>query len=241
MRVQGSLLSAVVARCFVALMLAACTSALDVERGRAGGTAFAARESDGPRLDVDAGCGDELAPGALRIETTEGPIMGKQVGVTREFLGVPYGKAARFSPPMAADSWSDTRDATQFGPSCPQPRSSLASMGVQSEDCLSVNVYAPGEAAGHLPVIVFIHGGAFVTGGSSQYDGKILSESGVVVVTFNYRLGALGFLSLPALDETRDGAPSGSDGLRDQQLALHWVQDNIAAFGGDRTVLSTGA
>ena len=99
---------------------------------------------------------------------------------------------------------------------------------------LGQRVHAPGGAPGPLPVMVFIYGGAFTSGSSSLYDGQAMSEKGpVVVVTMNYRLGALGFLALPELDGTRPGAPSGSDGIRDQQLALKWVHDNVATFHGD--------
>jgi para-nitrobenzyl esterase len=105
-----------------------------------------------------------------------------------------------------------------------------------SEDCLSVNVFTPKVApAQPLPVMVFIYGGAFTSGFSSTYNAQPMSEKGpVVVVTLNYRLGALGFLALPQLDAERSGKPSGSDGIRDQQLALKWVQDNIATFHGDK-------
>jgi para-nitrobenzyl esterase len=186
------------------------------------------------------GAGGAAAQSGTLIQLANGSLQGKTVDSTREFLGIPYAKAPvgelRFAPPQPVDKWSGVRDATAFGPSCPQPGGTLATMGTQDEDCLSVNVYVPTAATATkaLPVMVFIHGGAFVTGGSSQYEGESLSSAGpVVLVTLNYRLGALGFYSLPALDATRSDAPSGSDGIRDQQLALHWVQDNIAAFGGD--------
>ena len=118
---------------------------------------------------------------------------------------------------------------TDFVPANP----AAAAPGPQSEDCLSLNVYAP-QAGERLPVIVWIHGGAFVAGGSNQYDGtRLAGEGPVVVVTLNYRLGALGFLAHAGLDETREGEPSGNDAIRDQQLALQWVQRNIDAFGGD--------
>lgn len=197
--------------------------------------AAAASHRDEPTRRCRAGGEDASVPSAQQVDTKHGRVTGKQVGSTREFLGIPYGKAQRFLPPMAADDWSEARDATQFGPACPQAKNSLASVPLQSEDCLTVNVYTPADVSGPLPVIVFLHGGAFVMGASSQYDSQMLSELGVVVVTLNYRLGALGFLSLPALDDIRAGAPSGSDGIRDQQLALHWVHDDIAAFGGDAT------
>jgi len=178
------------------------------------------------------------------IAISEGNIQGKVVGNTREFLGIPYAKPPigdlRFAPPQPAAPWSDTRDTTDFGAMCPQ-NAGLVQMlaGAMNskidEDCLSLNVYTPNAPpAGPLPVMVFLYGGGFMIGAGSQYDGQKLSEAGpVVLVTLNYRLGALGFLSLPELDAKRPGAPSGNDAIRDQQLALRWVKDNIAAFGGD--------
>jgi para-nitrobenzyl esterase len=178
----------------------------------------------------------------LTVRVHEGALEGKLVEGTREFLGIPYAKPPvgelRFAPPEPSAHWRGVRSAVAFGPSCPQNPGALSAPGPQSEDCLSLNVYTPAQTGKKknkkLPVMVFIHGGAFVAGGSVQYDGKKLSEEGnVVVVTLNYRLGALGFLAHPALDEERDHAPSGNDALRDQQLALKWVRKNIDAFGGD--------
>ncbi len=111
----------------------------------------------------------------------------------------------------------------------------LAATGASGEDCLFVNVFTPRAAPAHpLPVMVFIHGGGFAIGSGSAYGSQGLSEEGpVVVVTLNYRLGALGYLALPDLDATRPGVPSGSDGIRDQQLALRWAKDNASVFHGD--------
>jgi para-nitrobenzyl esterase len=177
------------------------------------------------------------AAASLLVRTELGPLHGQLEGTTREFLGIPYAKppvgTLRFAPPLPADPWLGTFDATQFGDACPQQDPALAPQQMQSENCLTLNVYAPSAATQPLPVMVFIHGGAFVSGGSSQYDAKALSGTRVVVVTLNYRLGVLGFFSHPALDATRPDAPAGSDGLRDQELALRWVHDHIAAFGGD--------
>jgi len=175
---------------------------------------------------------------------TQGPMGGKAVGGTCEYLGIPFGQPPvgplRFMPPVAAGPFAKVPlDATSFGAACLQSGSTLLSGGTTatSEDCLFVNVYTPKAAPTQpLPVMVFIYGGAFNIGTSNQYDGQALSEQGpVVLVTLNYRLGAFGFLALPELDATRPGAPSGSDGIRDQQLALKWVQDNIATFHGDPT------
>lgn len=104
------------------------------------------------------------------------------------------------------------------------------------EDCLYLNVYAPNGATpqSKLPVMVWIHGGAYTAGSASAYDGRVLAQkNNIVVVTLNYRLGALGWLSLPALGAEDGGGQSGNYGLMDQQAALKWVQSNITAFGGD--------
>ena len=174
-----------------------------------------------------------------KATVTQGAMSGMLAGATCEYLGIPYGAPPtgqlRFMPPQPAAAWSAPLDATKYGPSCLQATTGLGGAGTTSEDCLSLNVFTPKEAPpGPLPVMVFIYGGAFTSGSSSLYSGQPLSEKGpVVVVTMNYRLGALGFLALPELDAQRMGAPSGSDGIRDQQLALKWVQGNIATFHGD--------
>ena len=174
-----------------------------------------------------------------KASIAQGALLGKAAGTTCEYLGIPYGApptgSLRFMPPQPAAGWMTPRDATAYGPGCLQASAGLGSVGTTSEDCLSVNVFTPKSApAQPLPVMVFIYGGAFTSGASSTYNGEPLSEKGpVVLVTLNYRLGALGFLALPELDSERTGAPSGSDGIRDQQLALKWVHDNIATFNGD--------
>jgi para-nitrobenzyl esterase len=187
---------------------------------------------------TDAGTsGDAGTGGSTLVTVAEGKLQGKLTGNTRLFLGIPYAEppvgALRFQPPKPVAPWTTTRAATDFGAPCPQNPGALAAPGTQSEDCLSLNVFAP-TGASKLPVLVWIHGGAFIAGGSSQYDSaRLAGEGPIVVVTLNYRLGALGFLSLSALDEARGDSPSGNDGIRDQQLALAWVKKNIAAFGGD--------
>ncbi|MGH7271867.1 MAG: carboxylesterase family protein, partial [Polyangiaceae bacterium] len=201
---------------------------------------------ESPAMSGDAGDASVTYPASAsstdcKATVTQGGLGGKLAGATCEYLGIPYGApptgALRFAPPQPAAAWQGmVRDATNFGPSCLQANSLLSAGGTPgSEDCLSVNVFTPKAAPSQpLPVMVFIYGGAFTSGSSSVYDGRPLSEKGpVVVVTMNYRLGALGFLALPALDAQRQGAPSGSDGIRDQQLALKWVKDNIATFHGD--------
>jgi para-nitrobenzyl esterase len=181
----------------------------------------------------------------ISVRTTLGKVSGIIAGNTREFLGIPYAKPPvgelRFAPPQPAEAWRGIRDASAFGPVCPQTTGAFSAPGTQSEDCLTLNVYTPLDAKKEkshregLPVMVFIHGGAFTGGAGSQYDAQKLSEVGhLVVVTVNYRIGALGFLSHPQLDQSRAAnAPSGNDGLRDQQLALRWIKNNIGPFGGD--------
>jgi para-nitrobenzyl esterase len=174
------------------------------------------------------------------VKIDSGKLKGKIVGETAEFLGIPYARppvgALRFAPPEPVAAWQGTRDVTAFGLGCAQDSLLMGPIPNQ-EDCLTVNVFTPRNAkkSDRLPVMVFIHGGAFVGGASLQYDGQDLSEAGhLVLVTMNYRLGAFGFLSHPALDATRPAnVPSGNDGIRDQQLALAWVRRNIKAFGGD--------
>ncbi|MGH9125223.1 MAG: carboxylesterase/lipase family protein [Acidimicrobiales bacterium] len=179
--------------------------------------------------------------------TTAGHVAGVVQGSTVAWQGVPYGAPTsgerRFQPPEPPASWDGVRPATAFGFSAPQPMSALqvvegGSFGEASEDCLYLNVYAPLDRppeAPLRPVMVWIHGGAFVAGaGSSRwYDGSRFASGGeVVVVTLNYRLGALGFLDLASIAGDRFES-SGVCGLLDQLAALRWVQDNIASFGGD--------
>jgi para-nitrobenzyl esterase len=140
--------------------------------------------------------------------------------------------ALRWRPPRPAPRWSGVRDATQFAPHCPQPASPFGQAST-SESCLFLNVFKPGRrrARRHNPVMVWIHGGALVTGESDGYLPATLVQDGVTVVTINYRLGALGFLAHPAPADAK--GQSGDYGLMDQQAALRWVKRNIARFGGD--------
>ncbi len=174
--------------------------------------------------------------------TTSGTLTGTDLGSVHCFAGIRYAQAPvgdlRFRAPIAHRA-NGPVDATAFGPTALQPASALEVMlgGKQedrSEDCLRLNVWTPSPDRGRRPVMVWIHGGGFMTGSGSSpiYDGQALARRGdVVVVTINYRLGPLGFLALDRLDA--DFAGSGNNGLLDQLAALEWVQENIEAFGGD--------
>src|SRR5690349_14797784 len=171
------------------------------------------------------------------VTTSDGAVRGAAAGTVNEFLGLPYAAPPtgnlRWRAPQPAAAWTGVRDATTFGPSCPQAASPFAPPGPFSEDCLYLNVYAPaghGSGAGGRPVLVWIHGGGLTQDAGRDYGGAKLAADGAVVVTINYRLGALGFLAHPAL--ASHGA-AGNYGLMDQQAALRWVRHNIARFGGD--------
>jgi para-nitrobenzyl esterase len=174
--------------------------------------------------------------GGLVARTVDGAVRGLANGAVDEFVGIPYAAppvgALRWQPPQPPASWPGVRDATAFAPHCPQPASPFGQAST-SEDCLYLNVYTPGghHRGARYPVMVWIHGGALVTGESNDYDPAALVADGVTVVTINYRLGALGFLAHPALADGQ--GQSGDYGLMDQQAALRWVQRNIASFGGN--------
>ena len=182
---------------------------------------------------------------SVTVQTDHGPVVGRQTD-TRRFLGIPYAAPPvgdlRWKAPRPPESWTTPRDATAFGSVCPQTVIALFAQPGETpgtvkgqEDCLTLNVYTPVGATpqSQLPVMTWIHGGSFIAGSSAGYSGAELARKyGVVVVTLNYRLGALGWLSLPALS-AEAGGQSGNYGLQDQQAALRWVQANVAAFGGD--------
>lgn len=178
------------------------------------------------------------------VDTEYGPVRGTDDGVVKVWKGVRYAAAPagelRWRAPQPPQPWRDVADARRIGPVCPQatdPRIPLDLGGVQDEDSLRLNVWAPsGSAAGDgKPVMVWVHGGAYVLGSANQplYHGKALASGGdVVVVTVNYRVGAFGFLDLSAFTTSRTRFDT-NPGLRDVLAALRWVQNNIAAFGGD--------
>lgn len=179
----------------------------------------------------------------VTVNTQCGTLRGSQEGGLSVFRGIPYARPPvgplRFRPPQPPEPWGGVRDALRFGPAAPQDAQAMGSMldlgiGRTDEDCLYLNVWTPAPDAGGRPVMVWIHGGAFILGAGSQhlYDGATLARRGdVVVVTINYRLGALGFL--PLQDAQGQPLASGNEGLLDQIAALQWVQREIAAFGGD--------
>jgi para-nitrobenzyl esterase len=174
------------------------------------------------------------------VDTTSGPIQGFVQSGINNFLGVPYAQppvgALRWKPPAAVTPGNVTRQTVAYSNFCPQGLSQL-SAGGGSEDCLYLNVQGPAAATGasKLPVMFWIHGGGLTTGSGQEYNGTNLIQTGnVVLVSFNYRLGLLGFLAHPAL-AAEDGVhhSSGNYGTLDQQAALAWVRANIANFGGD--------
>ncbi|MGW4929319.1 carboxylesterase/lipase family protein [Agromyces sp. NPDC004153] len=177
------------------------------------------------------------------VETDAGAVRGVRRGGVRSWRGIPYGASTagehRFRAPRSAPGWDGVRDAIEFGPVAPQNRRGQfigAHPGLpRSEDCLSLNVIAPDDPVEGRPVMVFIHGGAYSVGSSGEYprQGELLvRRHGVVYVSLNYRLGALGWLDFRRYGSARHPLECNL-GLRDQVLALEWVRRNIAAFGGD--------
>ena len=193
-------------------------------------------------LGAAAACATALAPAPAATAspvafTTEGPVAGQVVSGMREFLGIRYAAAPtgdfRWKPPRRPGFHIQTFQATQFGNHCPQPASPFG-LASATEDCLFLNVYAPDKIDILRPVMFWIHGGALVVGESDDYDPSRLVAQGVIVVTINYRLGALGFLAHPALTAESPGQnTSGDYGIEDQQFALDWVHRNIIFFGGN--------
>ena len=174
---------------------------------------------------------------ALEIATSGGAVRGILAGSVREWRGIPFAAPPvgelRFRAPAAAPSWARVRDASEFGPVAEQDRrgpfSGAEAPTPRSEDCLTINVTAPAETSTDLPVMVYIHGGAYSVGSprDTAFRGINFARRGVVHITFNYRLNAFGYLDFSAY-----GADNNL-GLRDQVAALEWIRDNIRAFGGD--------
>jgi para-nitrobenzyl esterase len=211
---------------------------------------------NGPNLG-SAGSAGSAAPACpvapstdpLVVATDKGLVHGKQAGNGLAFLGIPFAKppmgSLRFMPPEPTECWAGEVDATNYGDTCAQ----FIGVPIGSEDCLNLNVWVPAGASStsNLPVLVWMFGGGNFVGGTdfglselnlgpSVYDGQTLADNqNAIVVSFNYRVGVLGFLAHPALTAASGQHTSGNNGLLDAIQALHWVQDNIAAFGGDKT------
>jgi para-nitrobenzyl esterase len=183
-------------------------------------------------------------PASTKVTLKAGQIVGVVSGDILSFKGIPYAQPPtddlRWRPPQPLESWPDTPIKDHYGSDCLQMLADTKAFG--SENCLFLNVWRPAEKTSsdeRLPVLVWIHGGGLVVGGSSDkidngiYDGSELARQGLVVVSLNYRLGRLGFFAHPALISESGSAFSGNFGLMDQILALQWVQTNIGKFGGD--------
>ena len=178
------------------------------------------------------------------VVTDKGAVRGTSAGAVESFLGIRYAAppvdALRWAPPQPAAPWTGVRSAEQYGNRCPALASTNGPRS-ETEDCLFINVQRPAgaKAGDRLPVYVFIHGGGLTNGSSNQMNmDKIVRETGVIGVSFNYRLGVLGFLGHPTL--TAEAGESGNYGFLDQQAALRWVQRNIAAFGGNPSRVTIG-
>lgn len=204
-----------------AMMLTGCTS----------------EASPGSASNQGAGL-DAAARDAPMVRTDKGPVQGTKAGSTRSFVGIPFAAPPvgelRWQPPRPAEKWDEPRTPPEKPKACPQEGTELGQPST-NEDCLYLNVTTPSNASGErLPVMVWLHGGSFKDGAGHLYGAqRMANEGNVAVVTVNYRLGAFGFLSHPALDKGPGAGMSGNYGLQDQQAALRWVQRNIEAFGGD--------
>lgn len=192
---------------------------------------------------VLAAAGAAAAQTPVRAQVEGGVLVGEATERANVFRAVPFAAAPvgklRWASPQAAPKWASERDATKNGPSCPQPMNADGTPnafgganGPVSEDCLQLYVFAP-KAAKKAPVMVWIHGGGHRVGAGWVYDGQNFARDGVVLVSINYRLGALGYLAHPTLTKAAGRQPTGNFGLMDQIAALKWVRRNIAAFGGD--------
>ncbi len=179
------------------------------------------------------------------VSAPAGQVEGVVEGNLHVFKGIRYAEppvgAARWTPPRSMPPWSDVRKAAQFGFACVQPSRTVASIyaddiGTVSEDCLTLNIWAPADVS-DAPVLVWFHGGALTRGSSGLpfYDGTRLAEQGIVFVSVNFRIGIFGYLAHPELSAESPLGISGNYGILDQVEALKWINKNIGAFGGDAT------
>lgn len=178
---------------------------------------------------------------AVIVKAPAGKLEGREREDVAAFVGIPYVRTPigplRWRAPEPAAPWKSVRAATEFGNDCPQqrlPQDATPSAQLMSEDCLTLNIWRPKNAKA-LPVMIWIHGGGFVMGSSTSpvLDGAALARRGVVLVSFNYRLGRFGFFAHPALTAEAGGKPSANFAFLDMIAALEWVKKNIPAFGGD--------
>lgn len=178
------------------------------------------------------------------VETKAGALRGATLGDVSSFKGIPFAAPPvgefRWRPPQPLKAWAGERDATKYGADPAQmgwPRNGNKLSATSSEDCLYLNIWKPASAksGAKLPVMVWIYGGAFVFGSGAQpgYSGEQFAKQGVILITLNYRVGRLGFFAFPSLSAEHPNEPKGNYAFMDQMAALKWVQQNIAAFGGD--------
>lgn len=184
-----------------------------------------------------------FAQAPVQARVSGGTIEGASAAGVDTFLGIPFAAPPvgdlRWRAPQPVTAWAGVRPARAVGNDCVQDSASnplpAGYKNAASEDCLYLNAWRPHGAVGPLPVMVWIHGGAFIMGSGSlpTYDGSALARKGVLLVTINYRLGRFGTYAHPALSAEQSGAPLANYGLMDQMAALRWVRANAAALGGD--------